>query len=113
MTKPISLFCATKKKKDRIDASNIADCLRCDFLPECHMASTEIWDRRRTLRYSQPGAEAAAGVMARNRIGGKDPKYPSDAKSGYIEGRVVLEATISDSGKVEDLCVIQGPEDTH
>lgn len=47
--------------------------------------------------------------MARNRIGGKDPKYPSDAKSGHIEGRVVLEATISDSGKVEDLCVIQGP----
>jgi hypothetical protein len=23
----------------------------CDFLPECHMASTEIRDRRRTLRY--------------------------------------------------------------
>ena len=28
-----------KKKNDRIDASKIADCLRCDFLPECHMAS--------------------------------------------------------------------------
>ena len=26
-------------------------CLRCDFLPECHMASTEIRDRRRSLRY--------------------------------------------------------------
>src|SRR6202165_2737602 len=42
---------AAKKKNDRIDASKIADCLRCDFLPECHMASTEIRDRRRTLRY--------------------------------------------------------------
>ena len=31
---------AAKKKNDRIDASKIADCLRCDFLPECHMAST-------------------------------------------------------------------------
>jgi TonB family protein len=51
----------------------------------------------------------SAGVMARNRIGGKDPKYPSDAKRAHIEGRVVLEATISDSGKVEDLCVSQGP----
>ena len=29
----------------------IADCLRCDFLPECHMASTEIRNRRRILRY--------------------------------------------------------------
>jgi hypothetical protein len=33
---------AAKKKNDRIDANKIADCLRCDFLPECHMASTEI-----------------------------------------------------------------------
>jgi transposase len=40
-----------KKKNDRIDAHKIADCLRCDFLPECYMASTEIRERRRTLRY--------------------------------------------------------------
>ena len=38
---------AAKKKNDRIDAGKIADCLRCDFLPECHMASTEMRDRRR------------------------------------------------------------------
>src|SRR6516164_8672290 len=37
---------AAKKKNDKIDAAKIADCLRCDFLPECHMASTEIRDRR-------------------------------------------------------------------
>jgi transposase len=42
---------AAKKKNDRIDASKICDCLRCDFLPECYMASTEIRERRRTLRY--------------------------------------------------------------
>jgi transposase len=42
---------ASKKKNDRIDASKICDCLRCDFLPECYMASTEIRERRRTLRY--------------------------------------------------------------
>src|SRR6266853_4197485 len=42
---------AAKKKNDRIDANKIADCLRCDFLPECYMASTEIRERRRTLRY--------------------------------------------------------------
>jgi transposase len=27
---------AAKKKNDSIDASKIADCLRCDFLPECY-----------------------------------------------------------------------------
>src|SRR5690242_20018764 len=42
---------AAKKKNDRIDASKIADCLRCDFLPECYMAPTAIRERRRTLRY--------------------------------------------------------------
>jgi hypothetical protein len=36
-----------KKKNDRINAKKIADCLRCDFLPECYMASTEIRERRR------------------------------------------------------------------
>ena len=41
---------AAKKKNDSIDASKIADCLRCDFLPECYMAATEIRERRRTLR---------------------------------------------------------------
>jgi hypothetical protein len=40
-----------KKKNDRIDTSKICDCLRCDFLPERHMASTAIRERRRTLRY--------------------------------------------------------------
>jgi hypothetical protein len=33
---------AAKKKNDRIDASKICDCLRCDFLPECYMASTRF-----------------------------------------------------------------------
>src|SRR5579863_2143306 len=42
---------AAKKKNDRIDASKICDCLRCDFLPECYIASTAIRERRRILRY--------------------------------------------------------------
>jgi hypothetical protein len=39
-----------KQKNDQIDAK-IADCLRCDFLPESHMMPQEIRNRRRTLRY--------------------------------------------------------------
>jgi transposase len=42
---------AAKKKNDRIDASKICDCLRCDFLPECYMAPIALRERRRTLRY--------------------------------------------------------------
>jgi transposase len=59
---------AAKKKNDRIDASKIADCLRCDFLPECHMASTEIRDRRRTLRYRHLLMRQM--VQMKNRISG-------------------------------------------
>ena len=59
---------AAKKKNDRIDAGKIADCLRCDFLPECHMASTEIRDRRRTLRYR--GLVLRQTVQMKNRVSG-------------------------------------------
>jgi hypothetical protein len=47
-----------------MDAGKIADCLRCDFLPECHMASTEIRDRRRTLRYRLWLAKNTSGTKA-------------------------------------------------
>jgi len=40
-----------RKRTTGIDAGKICDCLRCDFLPECYMASTAIRERRRTLRY--------------------------------------------------------------
>jgi len=42
---------AAEKKNDRIDASKIADGLRCDLLPECRMAPSEIRDRGRSLRH--------------------------------------------------------------
>ncbi len=48
MLKAIS---ASKKKNDRDDAEKIADLLRCDLLPECYMASQEIRELRRILRY--------------------------------------------------------------
>src|SRR5216684_269783 len=59
---------AAKKKNDRIDAGKIADCLRCDFLPECHMASTSIRERRRTLRYRHLLVRQM--VQMKNRISG-------------------------------------------
>ena len=64
----LRVIAAAKKKNDRVDASKIADCLRCDFLPECHMASIEIRDRRRTLRYRQLLVRQM--VQTKNRISG-------------------------------------------
>jgi transposase len=59
---------ASKKKNDRIEAGKIADCLRCDFLPECHMVSSEIRDRRRTLRYRHLIVRQM--VQMKNRVSG-------------------------------------------
>ncbi|HEX4321425.1 MAG TPA: transposase [Acidobacteriaceae bacterium] len=64
----LQAIAASKKKNDRIDAGKIADCLRCDFLPECHMASTEIRDRRRTLRYRNLVMRQV--VQMKNRVSG-------------------------------------------
>ena len=57
-----------KRKNDSIDAGKIADWLRCDFLPECYMASTEIRERRRTLRYRHPLVRQM--VQLKNRVSG-------------------------------------------
>ncbi len=59
---------AAKKKNDRIDANKIADGIRCDFLPECHMAPTEIRERRRTLHYRNLLVRQT--VQLKNRISG-------------------------------------------
>jgi transposase len=58
---------AAKKKNDRIDANKICDCLRCDFLPECYMASTAIREPRRTLRYRNLLVRQM--VQMKNKIG--------------------------------------------
>src|SRR5512142_2028222 len=70
VARPVMLraIALAKKKNDRIDAGKIADCLRCDFLPECHMASTAIRDRRRVLRYRH--LLVRQRVQMKNRISG-------------------------------------------
>jgi protein TonB len=51
----------------------------------------------------------SSGVMAGNRIGGENPTYPAIAKAARIQGTVVLQATISKNGTIENLRVIGGP----
>ena len=42
---------AAKKKSDRLDARKIADLVRCNLLPACYVASVEMRELRRLLRY--------------------------------------------------------------
>jgi protein TonB len=51
----------------------------------------------------------SSGVMAGNKIAGADPTYPAIARSARIQGTVVLQATISKTGAIENLRVLSGP----
>ena len=64
----VRAIAAAKRKNDRLDAAKIADYLRCDILPECHMASTAIRDRRRALRYRNLVIKQS--VQMKNRVSG-------------------------------------------
>jgi transposase len=92
---------AAKKKNDKIDASKIADCLRCDFLPECHMAPTEIGDRRRVLRYRNLVVKQM--VQMKNRVcgllmeTGVSYNKPRLHGVGYFGEMMSTNADISDS----------------
>jgi protein TonB len=47
--------------------------------------------------------------MAGNLLEKTVPQYPAIAKAARIQGTVVLQATISKSGSIQNLRVISGP----
>jgi protein TonB len=51
----------------------------------------------------------SSGVMAGNLLEKTMPQYPLIAKEARIQGIVILQATISKSGSIENLRVIGGP----
>lgn len=59
---------AAKKKNDRADAEMIADLLRVNLLPECHMLSEETRELRRILRYRNHVVRTA--VKMKNKMSG-------------------------------------------
>jgi protein TonB len=51
----------------------------------------------------------SSGVMAGNLLDKTVPQYPAIAKAARIQGTVVLQATISKAGGIQNLRVISGP----
>jgi protein TonB len=50
-----------------------------------------------------------SGVMAGNLLAKTMPQYPAIARAARIQGVVVLQATISSTGSIENIRVISGP----
>ena len=59
---------ASKKKNDRLDARKVADLVRCNLLPACWVAPSEIRELRRILRYRNLVVQQA--VQMENKISG-------------------------------------------
>jgi transposase len=59
---------AAKKKNDHADAEKIADLLRVNLLPECHMLSEELRDLRRIMRFRNMIVRTA--VKMKNKMSG-------------------------------------------
>ena len=51
----------------------------------------------------------SSGVATGLKVGGTTPTYPPIARAARISGTVVLQATISKSGTIENLRVVSGP----
>jgi protein TonB len=51
----------------------------------------------------------SSGVMAGNLLTKTLPQYPAIARAARIQGTVVLQATISKSGSIENLRFVSGP----
>jgi protein TonB len=50
----------------------------------------------------------SSGVMEGRKLSGADPRYPAIAIAAHIQGMVVLAATISKTGAIENLRLVSG-----
>jgi TonB family protein len=57
----------------------------------------------------QPIVEVAASSMTGNVISAPKPTYPKLAQQNNTQGRVVLRATVSSDGNIQDIHGIKGP----
>jgi protein TonB len=62
------------------------------------------------VRIAPPKRPAiSSGVMEGRRLSGADPRYPAIVAAARVQGTVVLAATISKAGTIENLRVLSGP----
>lgn len=87
-----------KKKNDRIDAAMIGDLLRCDLLPECHMACGEIRELRRVLRFRNLLVRQA--VRMHNKTAGLLMEVGAEYSKKQLKGKRYFETFL---GKVDDV----------
>jgi transposase len=89
---------AAKKKNDRADAEKIADLLRVNLLPECYMASSDIRELRRILRYRNMVVRTA--VMMKVKISSLLMEVGASYDKRRIHGKRYFDSLLE---RVEDV----------
>ena len=89
---------AAKKKNDRIDAQKIADMLRCNLLPECHMIDAQLRQLRRVLRYRNLIVREA--VRMKNKTAGLLMEIGVEYNKQKLHGKKYFDGLLQD---IEDV----------
>ena len=91
---------ASKKKNDRVDASTIADLLRANLLPACHMASKRTRELRRVLRYRRLVVNEATRM--KNKISGLLMEVGAEYDKKKLHGRRYFSTLLAEGAYVSD-----------
>jgi transposase len=97
MLKAIS---AAKKKNDKIDARMIADLLRCNLLPACYVATPEIRELRRLLRYRNLVVQQS--VRMQNKIAGLLMESGTSFNKEKLHGKKYFSSLLEELEEVPD-----------
>ena len=76
---------AAKKKNDQLDARKIADLVRCNLLPVCYVASAEMRELRRLLRYRN--TVVAHAVRTKNKMSGLLMEVGAEYNKRQLHGK--------------------------
>jgi protein TonB len=82
--------------RNRSFLSGLPDSIGSASTPEVHVAPS----RKPVI---------SSGVMEGHKLSGVNPRYPTIAIASHVQGTVVLAATISRTGTIENLRLLSGP----
>jgi transposase len=91
--KMLKAISASKKKNDRVDAAKIADLLRCDLLPECHVADVQTRELRRVLRYRNLVVRQA--VLMKNKMAGLLMEVGTEYSKNQLHGKGYFDRLVT------------------
>ena len=89
---------AAKKKNDRADAEKIADLLRVNLIPECHMLPEDIRELRRILRYRNHIVRMAVNMQ--NKVSGLLMEVGASYSKKRLHGKKYFRELLE---RVEDI----------